>query len=574
MLTTFLWPAAKVTLYATFLLISVALLLVGLEKMSELILKQSYLGQVYPGREDMMRRDFTRPVSHYDYDFVPGVCLQYNTVKGNRYEYANNAGFREPRPISKDKPADEFRIFLTGGSTAYGLGSIGEAAHLTDDYSLEYRETISHQLEKILNARMPLPGKTIRVYNTAVWGYSYQHSLMRYMVKLREYKPDMVIALDGANELPMISKLNDDWNYFQEGQFHGIFKDIHAYSKPGLMSYLSLWLKNNTFLMAWLWQGRDPFQEFGGERQTHTGAVDAHTQRGAGHLTGEDRRRMAENHMDPVLKTIENYHSALENDGTDHIFALQPWFYSSKKPKHEKEKVVDSVEGHKNYYGLPSAATYAVLLERIRESAQKKGYFLADMSDYFDDVNERVFTDWCHLTAGANYLIAKELANLVKEHFFKMGLDPADVVSAKDSYFWDMAASSTVTYAPPAASDEEGPRAMLQGYPSERTFMSKEMPEGEPLEIVLDLKADYEISRLRLVWAGKAAVPQKWLIEHSQNGVDWELFKQGDDKDLDDFSWWPGHEYYAPEPVTARFFRYKPVDGPRRIQLKLWSLYR
>jgi hypothetical protein len=30
-------------------------------------------------------------VSHYDYDFVPGVCLEYNILKGNNYEYANNA---------------------------------------------------------------------------------------------------------------------------------------------------------------------------------------------------------------------------------------------------------------------------------------------------------------------------------------------------------------------------------------------------------------------------------------------------------------------------------------------------
>ncbi len=42
-----------------------------------------------------------------------------------------------------------------------------------------------------------------------MWGHAYQHLLMRYMTKLRDYSPDLVISLDGANELPMISKLTE-----------------------------------------------------------------------------------------------------------------------------------------------------------------------------------------------------------------------------------------------------------------------------------------------------------------------------------------------------------------------------
>ena len=153
----------------------------------------------------MVKRDLTEPVSHYDYDISPGVCILHNQPKGNRYEYANNAGFRDPRPISLKKPDDEFRIFLTGGSTAFGLGATGEAASISNFYYIEHRETISHLLEKILNATAPIPGKTIRVYNTAVWGYSYQHLLLRYITKLRRYKPDLVVSFDGANEINAVT---------------------------------------------------------------------------------------------------------------------------------------------------------------------------------------------------------------------------------------------------------------------------------------------------------------------------------------------------------------------------------
>ncbi len=118
----------RIAAYVVFLVTSITLVLWGVERLSQYALSRSYFRQVYPHNLQMALKDYTRPVSHYDYDFVPGVCVEYNTNKGNRYQYANNAGFREPRPISMEKPADEFRIFLTGGSTAFGMGAGGEAA--------------------------------------------------------------------------------------------------------------------------------------------------------------------------------------------------------------------------------------------------------------------------------------------------------------------------------------------------------------------------------------------------------------------------------------------------------------
>ncbi len=144
---------------------------------------------------------------------------------------------------------------------------------------------------------------------------------------------------------------------------------------------------------------------------------------------------------------MENYHTALQNDSVAHIFALQPWFYSSKKPHHDREKVLAGLQGYRHYYGVPSDKAYNLLIEKIRESAaSKKGYFLVDFSDYFDDVSEWVFTDWCHLNSGANYLVAKELSNLVKERVLGRSLNRGDATNDKDSFFWDLAASGTILY--------------------------------------------------------------------------------------------------------------------------------
>ena len=98
------WRVVKIPIYVVFLVAAVGLIFFLLDRFSGFLLGRTYLGEVYQKNFSMVRRDFTRPVSHYDYDFVPGVCLEYNILKGNRYEYANNAGFREPRDIPLEKP--------------------------------------------------------------------------------------------------------------------------------------------------------------------------------------------------------------------------------------------------------------------------------------------------------------------------------------------------------------------------------------------------------------------------------------------------------------------------------------
>ncbi len=569
-----LWRATRKIAYIAFIIAAVALILMGLNKLAEFAFSKTYLAYVYPENFAMAKRDLTEPVSHYDYDINPGVCVIHNQPKGNRYEYSNNAGFRDPRPISLKKPDDEFRIFLTGGSTAFGLGATGEAATISNFYYIEQRETISHVLEKILNTTAPIPGKTIRVYNTAVWGYSYQHLLLRYIAKLRRYKPDLVVSFDGVNEINAVTLPVRDWDYFRQGQYNGILRQIFAYEIPGLASYLTLWLKNNTFLMAFFWGGTDLVQNLETGQRMHRGSLVQQELPRLKEMTPEERSRMVAENVASVIRVVEDYHSVLENDGVPHIFALQPLLYLSKKPRHENEAKAESLEEHKEYYGAPAENVYKYMIERITASAQQRGLFIADFSEYFDDTSQWVFTDWCHLTAGANYLIAKELANLIKENIFRAPLTEGDNIDHKDSFFWNAAPTAEIVYAPPADDPENDPKNMLLGYPGQWLYSSKPVGQDERFEVVLDLTRALSLSRLRLVW-DDSSVPEEWAMDISLDGENWKTWVQGDDKKLDKFSWWPGYEYYGAEPVQARFLKYRPMKAAdRSIRIRSWSIYR
>ena len=569
-------PLVKGTGYAVFLLVAVVLILMSFEQVAKYVLKVSYLGQAYSDDLSKIRLDFTKPVSHYDYDLVPGVCLIYNQQRGNRLEYANNAGFREPRNISPDKPDSEFRIFLTGGSTAFGLGASGQAAALTDYYEVEYRETISYFIEKILNASAPIPGKTIRVYNTAVWGHSYQHLLTRYLAKLRQFKPDLIVSLDGVNEIAQVSRPAKDWNYFKEGQYNNIIGQIFSYNAPGLSSYLTLWLKNNSYLMTLFWSGNDLFQDF--SHKVHPNKATPHDNEEfklAQSMTEDQRSQMLTDNVSTVVRMVENYHSVLENDGVPHIFALQPLLYLSRKPRHEVEKKVEALEEHQQSYDVPSAHGYKYIVDRIAHSAATKGYFIADFSEYFDDVSEWVFSDWCHLTGGANYLIAKELSNLIKEQFFRQSLSNGDAIEAKNSFFWNPALTAQIQYAPPADREENQPKNILGGYPSPLMYSSKEVASNEPLEVILDLTREFTLNRLRLFWADEASVHEEWAVDISTDGKEWKEWASGTNKSVDHHSMWPGYDHFAATPVQARYLKYRPIkSNERRIRLRSVSVYR
>src|SRR3990172_12566644 len=65
-----LWYSTKKIAYIAFIVAVAVLILIGLDKLSELALKKSYLAHVYPDNFGLARRDLTRPVSHYDYDLT------------------------------------------------------------------------------------------------------------------------------------------------------------------------------------------------------------------------------------------------------------------------------------------------------------------------------------------------------------------------------------------------------------------------------------------------------------------------------------------------------------------------
>ena len=97
----------------------------------------------------------------------------------------NASGFRGD-PITEEKPAGAFRIIALGGSTTLGVAN-------------EYEETYPFYLQQMLRAQYP--GVTIEVQNAGVAWYSTAHLLVNYELRVRPFKPDLVIVFEAINDL-------------------------------------------------------------------------------------------------------------------------------------------------------------------------------------------------------------------------------------------------------------------------------------------------------------------------------------------------------------------------------------
>lgn len=152
---------------------------------------------------------------------VRNPLMSYNLLPEQKSEFwsINPQGFRDDEPVSPEKAEGEVRIFVLGGSAAFGqLNSSNQT-------------TFGEQLEKLLNDRVAaqqkngsrfqptvlpyradqvddalalpprIPERTYRVINAAVPGYTSGNELAMLMQQVVSYQPDMLIVLNSYADL-------------------------------------------------------------------------------------------------------------------------------------------------------------------------------------------------------------------------------------------------------------------------------------------------------------------------------------------------------------------------------------
>lgn len=131
----------------------------------------------------------------------------------------NEQGFRTDQPISLDKPKDEVRVFILGGSTAFGQLSSNNQSTIANQLETRLNQQVATQksapnkfrpdtlpyfadeLEKALKLPPRIREARYRVINAAVPGYASGNELAQLAFEVLPYQPDAIVLMNGYADL-------------------------------------------------------------------------------------------------------------------------------------------------------------------------------------------------------------------------------------------------------------------------------------------------------------------------------------------------------------------------------------
>lgn len=119
--------------------------------------------------------------------------------------------------LQKTKDRNTIRIFITGGSTAWG--SIESRKIMRDTTYPEgnycYAATIAGKLKKLLQTEYP--ELKFEVIDAAVVHFLFHQSFALYYEKLHDFNPDIVVNIDGHNDLGDVLEAENHGDPYKAG---------------------------------------------------------------------------------------------------------------------------------------------------------------------------------------------------------------------------------------------------------------------------------------------------------------------------------------------------------------------
>ena len=335
-----------------------------------------------------------------------------NYTTWSQKTHLNNHGFRRFEDTAVDKPEGVTRIFIVGGSTAYGSQPTGIFSRLSGWGEYSNDETISAAMERQLTERHP--GRKFEVINAATnWSRIHQ-GMLHYMRKLRSFEPDLIISIDGQNDSTMYPGKKDlnGWDTTLSLYETRVLSNLKYKLRP--------LFRNSRILYA---LGMGLFGGYTGDPDPEAVAEYSKVERPASYA--DDVARYYAEHRERVDSRVAEYmqatrwfHAVLEVDQVPHLFVLQPQIHQdTTKPMTENEHAVvgymfskpQKMHHRDNFYRLVDA--------RSRELARDDGLPYLSLTNAFAGVVEQAYTDYCHFTPQGNEVFASKLVADLERRF-------------------------------------------------------------------------------------------------------------------------------------------------------------
>jgi hypothetical protein len=293
-----------------------------------------------------------------------------------------------------------YRIFLMGGSTAYGIGGLWP--HIDDGYPvLKNSETIDAYLEQALSAA--LPGSKVEVINAAITSTWTHHNLIYLNQTILRYDPDMVLFLDGLN----------DYYYYDNGhdQFASYSYNLPSRAILGEPTLYSLayangwWLFRKSALAHMLARGASNLGLLLSGRPEQP-PIDVEK------AVAVHQRIFSAN----AFKMEERCGLILQNERVIPVFMLQPMLILERDRKLtdvERRMFEFNVKSYLPNYEAFIKRAVEYVAKRQGEMAARVGGVFINLTGIYKDAEGQIYTDYAHLTPEGNKLAALFIAERI-----------------------------------------------------------------------------------------------------------------------------------------------------------------
>lgn len=268
----------------------------------------------------------------------------------------NSLGFRGPE-FAKEKPENTFRVFLVGGSTAFGAGA-------TSDDS-----TIAGFLQKKFdNAKL---AKKIQIVNAGISSATSFEETYYIKHTLTQLEPDLIIIYDGFNDA-QYRVLSDPIISNEE------VKESEGFKFKNFPLYRTPWVIHD------LLSSRTP----------HT----------------DSSKRVDDNSTETIVSLwksrVEEICQLGEEKGFTTLIVIQPSLIMGSKNLSDYE----SQHIAKTDLDFATSATLIGMKNSLKDFDSKCMY--ADLSSAFDGITDPIYTDIVHVNDNGNKIVAGNLYDI------------------------------------------------------------------------------------------------------------------------------------------------------------------
>jgi len=379
------------------------------------------------GHQDLrFQYRYNRILSGYTvFQNVPLHSFRTSAIKSDPSEpdpILDEYGFLSDSPISRDKPKGTFRIFLVGGSTAFGAGqnSRYHAVHSYPDGLYAYPSSIAGRLKTLLERGNP--GTRYEVINAAGFERRMHQSFLQYLESLSQFQPDLIINLEGMNDVYSIISGTPFKDVAEALPYY-----VDLYRRPySLLNYSSTYYVLSTLYEKWKnrSQSAEPAPAAASPaNQSSQGGSTARPTRQAQYEKEQTRYRQ---NADRILQVLREYFAVLKADHTRSLFVLQPLLHRLKvnkrlSPIEQQLAAVMVPTGSDSSAPLDEPAIVLMyffddyLSSAFKETARQFGVDYIDMNAEIASLGPETefYTDYCHLTPAGNQFLAEALARWI-----------------------------------------------------------------------------------------------------------------------------------------------------------------